>query len=53
MHQGLFALVSMIVFLGILLAGYVWLYKRVLLSGPKPYFSFSRIPGPPFASSCD
>ena len=27
-HQGLFALVSMIVFLGILLAGYVWLYKK-------------------------
>ena len=28
MHQGLFALVSMIVFLGILLAGYLWLYKK-------------------------
>ena len=28
MHQGLFALVSMFVFLGILLAGYVWLYKK-------------------------
>lgn len=27
-HQGLFALVSMVVFLGILLAGYVWLYKK-------------------------
>jgi len=27
-HQGLFALVSMIVFLGILLAGYLWLYKK-------------------------
>jgi len=27
-HQGLFALVSMLVFLGILLAGYVWLYKK-------------------------
>jgi NADH-quinone oxidoreductase subunit A len=28
MHQGLFALVSMLVFLGILLAGYLWLYKK-------------------------
>jgi NADH-quinone oxidoreductase subunit A len=28
MHQGLFALVSMLVFLGILLIGYVWLYKK-------------------------
>jgi NADH-quinone oxidoreductase subunit A len=28
MHQGLFALVSMFVFLGILLIGYVWLYKK-------------------------
>lgn len=28
MHQGLFALVSMVVFLGILLAGYLWLYKK-------------------------
>lgn len=28
MHQGLFALVSMFVFLGILLVGYVWLYKK-------------------------
>jgi NADH-quinone oxidoreductase subunit A len=28
MHQGLFALVSMFVFLGILLAGYLWLYKK-------------------------
>jgi NADH-quinone oxidoreductase subunit A len=28
MHQGLFALVSMVVFLGILLIGYVWLYKK-------------------------
>jgi NADH-quinone oxidoreductase subunit A len=27
-HLGLFALVSMIVFLGILLVGYVWLYKK-------------------------
>ena len=27
-HQGLFALVSMVVFLGILLAGYLWLYKK-------------------------
>ena len=27
-HQGLFALVSMIVFLGILLVGYLWLYKK-------------------------
>jgi NADH-quinone oxidoreductase subunit A len=27
-HQGLFALVSMFVFLGILLAGYLWLYKK-------------------------
>ena len=28
MHLGLFALVSMFVFLGILLVGYVWLYKK-------------------------
>jgi NADH-quinone oxidoreductase subunit A len=28
MHQGLFALISMFVFLGILLVGYVWLYKK-------------------------
>jgi NADH-quinone oxidoreductase subunit A len=28
MHQGLFALVSMVVFLGILLTGYLWLYKK-------------------------
>lgn len=28
MHQGIFALVSMVVFLGILLAGYLWLYKK-------------------------
>jgi NADH-quinone oxidoreductase subunit A len=27
-HQGLFALVSMVVFLGILLVGYLWLYKK-------------------------
>jgi len=27
-HLGLFALVSMFVFLGILLVGYVWLYKK-------------------------
>jgi NADH:ubiquinone oxidoreductase subunit 3 (subunit A) len=27
-HMGLFALVSMCVFLGILLIGYVWLYKK-------------------------
>jgi NADH-quinone oxidoreductase subunit A len=27
-HLGLFALVSMFVFLGILLIGYVWLYKK-------------------------
>ena len=27
-HQGLFALVSMLVFLGILLVGYLWLYKK-------------------------
>ncbi len=27
-HLGLFALVSMVVFLGILLVGYVWLYKK-------------------------
>jgi NADH-quinone oxidoreductase subunit A len=27
-HQGLFALVSMFVFLGILLVGYVWLYMK-------------------------
>jgi NADH-quinone oxidoreductase subunit A len=27
-HMGLFALVSMFVFLGILLVGYVWLYKK-------------------------
>jgi NADH-quinone oxidoreductase subunit A len=27
-HSGLFALVSMFVFLGILLIGYVWLYKK-------------------------
>ena len=28
LHQGLFALVSMLVFLGILLVGYLWLYKK-------------------------
>jgi len=28
MHQGLFALISMVVFLGILLVGYLWLYKK-------------------------
>jgi NADH-quinone oxidoreductase subunit A len=27
-HAGLFALVSMFVFLGILVVGYVWLYKK-------------------------
>ncbi len=27
-HLGLFALASMVVFLGILLVGYVWLYKK-------------------------
>ncbi len=27
-HQGLFALVSMVLFLGILLVGYLWLYKK-------------------------
>ena len=27
-HEGLFALASMFVFLGILLVGYVWLYKK-------------------------
>ena len=27
-HMGVFALVSMFVFLGILLIGYVWLYKK-------------------------
>jgi NADH-quinone oxidoreductase subunit A len=27
-HQGLFALVSMVIFLGILLVGYLWLYKK-------------------------
>jgi NADH-quinone oxidoreductase subunit A len=27
-HQGLFALISMVVFLGILLVGYLWLYKK-------------------------
>jgi NADH-quinone oxidoreductase subunit A len=27
-HLGLFALVSMVVFLGILLVGYLWLYKK-------------------------
>jgi NADH-quinone oxidoreductase subunit A len=28
MHMGIFALVSMLVFLGILLVGYLWLYKK-------------------------
>jgi len=28
MHAGLFALASMFVFLGILLIGYIWLYKK-------------------------
>ncbi len=28
LHQGLFALVSMVVFLGVLLVGYLWLYKK-------------------------
>ena len=28
LHQGLFALVSMVLFLGILLVGYFWLYKK-------------------------
>jgi NADH-quinone oxidoreductase subunit A len=27
-HQGLFALLSMMAFLGILLVGYLWLYKK-------------------------
>jgi len=27
-HQGLFALISMMAFLGILLVGYLWLYKK-------------------------
>ena len=27
-HMGAFALISMVVFLGILLIGYVWLYKK-------------------------
>lgn len=27
-HMGVFALVSMLVFLGILLVGYLWLYKK-------------------------
>ena len=27
-HLGAFALVSMLVFLGILLIGYIWLYKK-------------------------
>jgi len=27
-HEGLFALVSMMAFLGILLVGYLWLYKK-------------------------
>jgi NADH-quinone oxidoreductase subunit A len=27
-HQGLFALLSMVLFLGILLVGYLWLYKK-------------------------
>jgi NADH-quinone oxidoreductase subunit A len=27
-HMGMFALISMFVFLGILLIGYVWLYKK-------------------------
>jgi NADH-quinone oxidoreductase subunit A len=27
-HQGLFALVSMMAFLGILLVGYLWLYRK-------------------------
>lgn len=27
-HLGVFALISMIVFLGILLIGYIWLYKK-------------------------
>lgn len=28
MHMGAFALMSMVVFLGILLVGYLWLYKK-------------------------
>jgi NADH-quinone oxidoreductase subunit A len=28
MHMGAFALMSMVVFLGILLVGYIWLYKK-------------------------
>jgi len=28
MHAGVFALMSMFIFLGILLVGYVWLYKK-------------------------
>jgi len=27
-HEGLFALISMVAFLGILLVGYLWLYKK-------------------------
>src|SRR3981189_3100264 len=33
MHQGLFALISMMAFLGILLVGYLWLYKKGALEG--------------------
>jgi NADH-quinone oxidoreductase subunit A len=28
LHRGAFALISMVVFLGILLIGYIWLYKK-------------------------
>jgi len=35
-HQGLFALVSMMAFLGILLVGICGCTKRVLLSGREP-----------------
>jgi NADH-quinone oxidoreductase subunit A len=28
LHMGAFALISMVVFLGILLIGYIWLYKK-------------------------
>jgi len=35
-HQGLFALVSMMAFLGILLVGYLWLYKKGALEWREP-----------------
>jgi len=52
-HHGLFALVSMMAFLGILLVGIYGYTKRVLLSGREPYSFLCSNPTIPFASCSD